>query len=216
MWFRHFQIVDNARDDKSATKEAARAVQVAEGGRSGYSRKSVDPAGTNPAEIAGEFNRFIVTELCSFFAAMFTISTEIFTYLYFLNFKAAVALAEVASAAAMDNAVEAKRDKRKARFEAAESEATKALVSAASAAAAAAIAPPPISADAEVHGTTTLVEIGPRFVLQIVKIFSGSFGGATLYANHAYETPNHARSVELKRKGDRYKRRQHAKVGFSL
>ena len=49
------------------------------------------------------------------------------------------------------------------------------------------------------------------YLLQIVRIFAGSFGGATLYANHAYETPNAQRSVEMKRKGDRYKMRQEAK-----
>ena len=31
---------------------------------------------------------------------------------------------------------------------------------------------------------------GPRFVLQLIKIFEGSFGGPTLYENPHYVTPN--------------------------
>ena len=40
---------------------------------------------------------------------------------------------------------------------------------------------------------TSLVEIGPRFVLEIVRIFAGSFGGATLYSNPHYVSPNRLR-----------------------
>ncbi|XP_078252945.1 ribosome biogenesis protein BRX1 homolog [Rhinoraja longicauda] len=36
----------------------------------------------------------------------------------------------------------------------------------------------------------SLVEIGPRFVLQLIKVFRGSFGGQTLYENPAYRSPN--------------------------
>ncbi|MGH0152269.1 UNVERIFIED_CONTAM: hypothetical protein FKN15_075602 [Acipenser sinensis] len=36
----------------------------------------------------------------------------------------------------------------------------------------------------------SLVEIGPRFVLNLIKIFQGSFGGATLYENPRYQSPN--------------------------
>lgn len=36
----------------------------------------------------------------------------------------------------------------------------------------------------------SLVEIGPRFVLNLIKIFQGSFGGATLYENPHYQSPN--------------------------
>lgn len=35
-----------------------------------------------------------------------------------------------------------------------------------------------------------LVEIGPRFVLNLIKIFQGSFGGPTLYENPHYQSPN--------------------------
>jgi len=36
----------------------------------------------------------------------------------------------------------------------------------------------------------SLVEIGPRFVLNLIKIFQGSFGGPTLYENPHYQSPN--------------------------
>ncbi|XP_062984747.1 ribosome biogenesis protein BRX1 homolog [Elgaria multicarinata webbii] len=43
-----------------------------------------------------------------------------------------------------------------------------------------------------------LVEIGPRFVLNLIKIFQGSFGGPTLYENPHYQSPNmHRRAVRL-------------------
>ncbi|KAJ2722605.1 Ribosome biogenesis protein brx1 [Coemansia sp. Benny D115] len=40
----------------------------------------------------------------------------------------------------------------------------------------------------------TLVEIGPRFVLNPIKIFEGSFGGATVYENPRYISPNVVRA----------------------
>ncbi|XP_048449712.1 ribosome biogenesis protein BRX1 homolog [Rhincodon typus] len=40
-----------------------------------------------------------------------------------------------------------------------------------------------------------LVEIGPRFVLNLIKIFQGSFGGPTLYENPTYQSPNMVRST---------------------
>ncbi|KAM3599772.1 uncharacterized protein V6R79_011277 [Siganus canaliculatus] len=36
----------------------------------------------------------------------------------------------------------------------------------------------------------SLVEIGPRFVLNLIKIFQGSFGGPTLYDNQHFLSPN--------------------------
>lgn len=51
---------------------------------------------------------------------------------------------------------------------------------------------------------TTLVEIGPRFVLIPIRIFNGSLGGVTLYQNQAYVSPNEERSMQKKYKGDRY------------
>ncbi|XP_077137811.1 ribosome biogenesis protein BRX1 homolog [Ranitomeya variabilis] len=44
----------------------------------------------------------------------------------------------------------------------------------------------------------SLVEIGPRFVLNLIKIFKGSFGGPTLYENPYYQSPNmHRRIIRL-------------------
>lgn len=43
----------------------------------------------------------------------------------------------------------------------------------------------------------SLAEIGPRFVLNPIRIFEGSFGGATLYVNPHYVSPNQYRR-ELK------------------
>ena len=34
------------------------------------------------------------------------------------------------------------------------------------------------------------INIGPRFVLNLIKIFSGSFGGPVLYGNPHYVSPN--------------------------
>jgi ribosome biogenesis protein BRX1 len=36
----------------------------------------------------------------------------------------------------------------------------------------------------------TLVEIGPRFVMNVISVFAGSFGGELLYKNPDYVTPN--------------------------
>ena len=36
-------------------------------------------------------------------------------------------------------------------------------------------------------------EIGPRFTLNLIKIFEGALGGITLYENPRYQTPNAVR-----------------------
>ena len=74
------------------------------------------------------------------------------------------------------------RDLRKKKYEQAEAAATENLVAASVAEAAAAIAPPSIAGDADDHGTTTLVEIGPRFVLQVSVLLCT----VTFYANLAH------------------------------
>ncbi|XP_077203062.1 ribosome biogenesis protein BRX1 homolog [Paroedura picta] len=49
-----------------------------------------------------------------------------------------------------------------------------------------------------VEEDATLVEIGPRFVLNLIKVFQGSFGGQTLYENPHYQSPNmHRRAIRL-------------------
>mmetsp|Transcript_23272 Transcript_23272/g.64615 ORF Transcript_23272/g.64615 Transcript_23272/m.64615 type:complete len:298 (+) Transcript_23272:181-1074(+) len=63
----------------------------------------------------------------------------------------------------------------------------------------------------------TLVEVGPRFCLNPVKIFAGSFRGVTLYENPAYVSPNTIRAMEKKQSLNKYsnkvknisKRKQH-------
>lgn len=52
-----------------------------------------------------------------------------------------------------------------------------------------------------------LVEVGPRFVLIPIRVFNGSLGGATIYQNSAYVSPNEERSMLKRHKGDRYKER---------
>ncbi|XP_074473585.1 ribosome biogenesis protein BRX1 homolog [Sebastes fasciatus] len=44
----------------------------------------------------------------------------------------------------------------------------------------------------------SLVEVGPRFVLNLIKIFQGSFGGPTLFENPEFTSPNmHRREIRL-------------------
>lgn len=51
---------------------------------------------------------------------------------------------------------------------------------------------------------TTLVEIGPRMVMDMVRIFQGSFGGPTLFENPNYVSPNLARAMAYKRKATKF------------
>ena len=53
-----------------------------------------------------------------------------------------------------------------------------------------------------------LVEIGPRFVMNIVRVFDGGFSGRTLYENPRFRSPNTLRREENEARGDRYKRRK--------
>lgn len=56
-----------------------------------------------------------------------------------------------------------------------------------------------------------LVECGPRFCLNPVKIFAGSFQGATLYENPLYVTPNARRSAAKRERMEDYRTKQKAK-----
>jgi ribosome biogenesis protein BRX1 len=49
-----------------------------------------------------------------------------------------------------------------------------------------------------------LAEIGPRMVLNPIKIFDGSFTGQTLWENPSYVTPNAKRSMLKKLKSTKY------------
>ncbi|QDZ25304.1 Brix domain-containing protein [Chloropicon primus] len=56
-----------------------------------------------------------------------------------------------------------------------------------------------------------LVEVGPRFVLNPVKMFAGSFKGQVLYENPSYVSPNVMRADERKGKSSRYVQKVKAK-----
>ncbi|CAB4428910.1 Brix-domain-containing protein [Rhizophagus irregularis] len=56
----------------------------------------------------------------------------------------------------------------------------------------------------------SLVEIGPRFVLNVIRIFEGSFCGATVYANPEFITPNQIRHSINIQKAARYNKRKMA------
>lgn len=51
---------------------------------------------------------------------------------------------------------------------------------------------------------TVLVEIGPRFVLDVVRVFAGSMGGATLYSSPTYVSPNAVRHEIARAKAGAY------------
>jgi ribosome biogenesis protein BRX1 len=57
---------------------------------------------------------------------------------------------------------------------------------------------------------TSLVEIGPRFVMNPIRIFRGAFGGQTLYQNPDYVSPNEIRAMNMKDKGNSYAGRKQA------
>ncbi|KAH9515426.1 Ribosome biogenesis protein BRX1 [Bulinus truncatus] len=62
----------------------------------------------------------------------------------------------------------------------------------------------------------SLAEIGPRFVLNPIRIFGSSFGGATLYQNPFYVSPNEFRRTLRQQKAGKYNQRQEAKVSQIL
>jgi len=59
---------------------------------------------------------------------------------------------------------------------------------------------------------STLVEIGPRFVLSTIRIFAGAFGGQTLYQNPSFVSPNTVRSQNAMDRGGYYKNRKDQEV----
>ncbi|KAL6199194.1 hypothetical protein ACLB2K_028980 [Fragaria x ananassa] len=58
----------------------------------------------------------------------------------------------------------------------------------------------------------TLIEVGPRFCLNPIKIFAGSFGGPTLYENPFYISPNQIRSMQKKKKAGTFVKKVKAKT----
>jgi len=63
----------------------------------------------------------------------------------------------------------------------------------------------------KLHGqdvSTSLTEIGPRFVLNPIRIFRGSFGCQSLYQNKEFVSPNTVRSLAMRKKGQVYQSRK--------
>ena len=52
-----------------------------------------------------------------------------------------------------------------------------------------------------------LTEIGPRMVLEIIRIFDDSFTGKTLYENPNYSSPSASRAAEKKKKTGSFSKR---------
>jgi ribosome biogenesis protein BRX1 len=55
---------------------------------------------------------------------------------------------------------------------------------------------------------TSLVEIGPRMVLTPIRIFEGSFGGPTVFANQEFVSPAATRASIKRAAGERYRQRK--------
>lgn len=53
----------------------------------------------------------------------------------------------------------------------------------------------------------TLVEIGPRFAMNPIRIFDGSFGGPIIYENPHFVSPNDIRSAKLASSASKYAHR---------
>lgn len=62
----------------------------------------------------------------------------------------------------------------------------------------------------------SLAEIGPRFDLNLVKIFEGSFNGRILYTNPHYVSPNKHRIMIKQAASQKYKERQDSKIAREL
>lgn len=56
----------------------------------------------------------------------------------------------------------------------------------------------------------SLVEIGPRFVMNLVRLFDGSFGGSTLYENPGFVSPASNRRLGQMAKEAQYRSRMEA------
>jgi len=59
-----------------------------------------------------------------------------------------------------------------------------------------------------IGANTSLIEIGPRFVLDPIRIFAGSLGGQTLFQNKHFMSPNLIRAMNNKDKGNAYESRK--------
>ncbi len=57
----------------------------------------------------------------------------------------------------------------------------------------------------QITTTEGLVEIGPRLVLDPIRMFDGAFGGSTLWQNESYVTPNELRRAAKAKLASKYK-----------
>jgi len=62
--------------------------------------------------------------------------------------------------------------------------------------------------------TGALAEIGPRMVLNPIKVFDGSFSGQTLWENAKYTTPTAKRSLLKKMQANKYEDRVKSKAAY--
>merc|ERR1712179_268218 len=62
--------------------------------------------------------------------------------------------------------------------------------------------------------TGSLAEIGPRMVLNPIRIFEGSFSGQTLWENSTYVTPSHKRSLLKRAQAGKYQDRLRSKAAY--
>ena len=62
--------------------------------------------------------------------------------------------------------------------------------------------------------TGAMAEIGPRFVLNTIKVFEGGFSGATLWSNADYITPTANRSMLKKIKASKYLQNVQSKAQY--
>ncbi|KAH1261127.1 Ribosome biogenesis protein BRX1 1 [Glycine max] len=58
----------------------------------------------------------------------------------------------------------------------------------------------------------SMIEVGPRFCLNPIKIFGGSFGGPTLYENPFYVSPNQIRTLDKRKKTGKFAKKVKAKT----
>merc|ERR1719507_401164 len=65
-----------------------------------------------------------------------------------------------------------------------------------------------------VEETGALAEIGPRMVLNPIKIFDGSFCGQTIWENARYVTPNSKRALLKKVKSRKYQEKVQARAAY--
>merc|ERR1712098_595685 len=65
-----------------------------------------------------------------------------------------------------------------------------------------------------VEESGSLAEIGPRMVLNPIKIFDGSFSGQTLWENSKYTTPSAKRSLLKRAKAGKYQDRLQSKAAY--